>query len=226
SSEFHLRNTNTTGPEDQIVALGEKGDRPFAGDFDGDGRSDAGVFHGATGDFFIRIASTGAIVHVVGGEGNDVPIAGDWDGDGFDTLGLFRAGGRTGVAFFLTNTRIENGAPDFDIVVPVGQPGDLPLAGDWNNDGLHTVGFYRPSTNTFFQADDITGATLQSFGFGVAGDLPLAGDWDGDGTDDVGVFRPSDRTMHLTRDLGATQVFVFELQTTGQIPLGGNWDGR
>ncbi|HUR81162.1 MAG TPA: SBBP repeat-containing protein, partial [Thermoanaerobaculia bacterium] len=47
SSEFHLRNTNTTGPEDQIVALGEKGDRPFAGDFDGDGRSDAGVFHGA-----------------------------------------------------------------------------------------------------------------------------------------------------------------------------------
>ncbi len=226
SNEFHLRNSNTTGPADQVVALGEPGDRPFAGDFDGDGLTDVGVFHGATGDFFIRIASTGAIVAAGGGEGNDIPIAGDWDGDGVDTLGLFRDGGRTGVAFFLTNAHIDQGGLNFDIFVPVGQPGDLPVAGDWNGDGLHTVGFYRPSTNTFFEADDITGATLQSFVFGVAGDLPLAGDWDGDGTDDVGVFRPSDRTMHLTRDFGASQVFVFELQTTGQIPLGGDWDGR
>jgi hypothetical protein len=225
-NQFQLRNSNTTGGADLIVPLGQRGDVPVVGDWDGDGVTDVGVFRGSTSESFLRVAS-GAVFTLLGGNQNDLPIAGDWDGDGFDTLGFFRDGGRVGQSFFLTNTRVQDSVnPDFDIIVAAGQPGDLPVAGDWNDDGRDTVGFYRPSTTTFFLIDDFSAGVARSFLFGVAGDLPLAGDWNGDGVDDVGVFHPSVSTMQLTIDFGVTPTFVFELQATGDAPLGGNWDGR
>lgn len=225
-SEFQLRNANTTGGADLVVPLGQPGDLPVVGDWDGDGVTDAGVFRPEQGEFILLLGS-GAVVTVAGGNQGELPLAGDWDGDGFDTLGLFRPAGRKGQAFFLTNTRVEASSnPDFDIFVPGGEPGDLPLGGDWDGDGRDTVGFYRPSATTFFQIDDFTAGVARSFLFGAPGDLPMAGDWDGDGTDDAGVFRPSDRTMRLTIDLGLTTVLVFELQAPGDSPVAGNWDGN
>lgn len=88
------------------------------------------------------------------------------------------------------------------------------------------MGFYRPTTNTFFLIDDFAAGVSRSFVFGIAGDVPVAGDWDGNGIDDVGVFRPSDRTMHLTPAPGTTPPTVFELKAEGDSPVGGNWDGQ
>ncbi|HYI12644.1 MAG TPA: SBBP repeat-containing protein [Thermoanaerobaculia bacterium] len=225
-SEFQLRNSNTTGGADLVVPFGRPGDLPVVGDWDGDGVTDAGVFRQDPGEFVLRLGS-GAVVTIIAGNLGELPLAGDWDGDGFDTLGLYRPAGRDGQAFFLTNTHVEDSiSPDFDIFVPGGQLGDLPLGGDWDGDGLDTVAFFRPSTTTFFQIDDFTAGVARSFVFGAPGDLPLAGDWEGNGTDDVGVFRPSDRTMRLTLDFGVTTALVFELQAPGDVPVGGNWDGN
>jgi hypothetical protein len=225
-SDFHLRNSNTTGGADLVVPFGRPGDLPVVGDWDGDGVTDAGVFRPDPGEFVLRLGS-GAVVTIIAGNVGELPLAGDWDEDGFDTLGLYRPAGRDGQAFFLTNTHVQDStSPDFDIVVPGGQLGDLPLGGDWDGDGLDTVAFFRPSTTTFFQIDDFTAGVARSFVFGAAGDLPLAGDWEGNGTDDVGVFRPSDRTMRLTLDFGVTTALVFELQAPGDSPVGGNWDGN
>jgi hypothetical protein len=225
-NEFQLRNANTTGGADLVVPLGEPGDLPVVGDWDGDGVTDVGVYRPSRGEFHLQLGS-GAVVIVIGGNEADLPVAGDWDGDGFDTVGFLRNDGKLGQSFFLTNTRVEaSPTPDFDIIVAAGQSGDLPLAGDWDGDKADTVGFFRPSTTTFFEINDFAAGVATSFVFGDAGDLPLAGDWDGNGTDDVGVFRPSDRTMRLTTDSGATAVFVFELQATGDVPVGGNWDGQ
>lgn len=225
-NEFQLRNANTTGGADLVVPLGEPGDLPVAGDWDGDGATDVGVFRPARSEFHLRLGS-GDVVIVRGGNQGDLPVAGDWDGDGFDTLGLFRNGGRAGQSFFLTNTHVQDSDnPDFDIVVAAGQPGDLPLAGDWDDNGLDTVGFFRPSAATFFEINDFAAGVDTVFLFGADGDLPLAGDWDGNGTDDVGVFRPSNRTMRLTTDFGETTAFVFELEAPGDTPVGGNWDGQ
>lgn len=225
-NEFQLRNSNTTGGADLVVPHGEPGDLPVVGDWDGDGVTDVGVYRPSRGEFHLRLGS-GVVVIVIGGNEADLPVAGDWDGDGFDTVGFLRNDAKLGQSFFLTNTRVEaSPAPDFDIIVAAGQAGDLPLGGDWNGDGLDTVGFFRPSTRTFFQINDFAAGVATSFVFGVVGDLPLAGDWDGNGSDDVGVFRPSDETMHLTTDSGATVGFVFELQAPGDAPVGGNWDGQ
>lgn len=72
--------------------------------------------------------------------------------------------------------------------VPFGQVGDVPLACDWNGDGVSTLGVFRQGV--FFVTDVPGGGTAeQVFAFGQAGDQPVCGDWDGNGTETVGVFR-------------------------------------
>lgn len=226
-NDFHLRNANTTGGADLVVPFGEPGDLPVVGDWDADGVTDLGVFRPDGGAFLLRFASGSVAVVRSPAAAGDLPVAGDWDGDGFDTPGFYRNSGRAGSAFFLTNARVEDGtSPDFDLFVPAGEAGDLPLAGDWDGDDVDTVGFYRPSTTTFFQIDDFTAGVARTFVFGAPGDLPLAGDWDGNGFDEIGAFRPSDRTMHLVLAPGQTAPFSFELQAPGDTPVAGNWDGQ
>ncbi|MET7470691.1 VCBS repeat-containing protein, partial [Micromonospora sp. NPDC005599] len=77
---------------------------------------------------------------------------------------------------------------------------DVPISGDWNNDGIDTVGVFRPSNSTFYLRDTNSGDATRifKFGHGPSGDIPVAGDWNNDGYDSVGVFRPSNSTWYLT----------------------------
>jgi hypothetical protein len=76
-----------------------------------------------------------------------------------------------------------------DLVVEFGQPGDLPVVGDWTGDGISKLGVYRNGqfildTNNNRQID----AADKVFALGHAGDKPVSGDWNGDGVDEVGVY--------------------------------------
>jgi len=55
---FLLRNTNEAGEPDLKVALGQKGDLPVAGDWDGDGLATVGVYRPSEGKFYLRNAHT------------------------------------------------------------------------------------------------------------------------------------------------------------------------
>jgi lysyl endopeptidase len=58
-----------------------------------------------------------------------------------------------------------------------GVPGDAPLVGDWDGDGIDTVGIYR--NNEFYLRNNNTaGPADVSLIYGVPGDAPLVGDWD------------------------------------------------
>jgi hypothetical protein len=65
---------------------------------------------------------------------------------------------------------------------------DVPVVGDWNNDGTDTLGFFRRGiwhlTNFFDR-----GFADATFGFGHPTDIPVVGDWNNDGTDTLGVVR-------------------------------------
>ncbi|HEX6641608.1 MAG TPA: SBBP repeat-containing protein [Thermoanaerobaculia bacterium] len=229
TNDFRLRNSNTAGVADTIVPFaGEADDLPIAGDFDGDDHTDVGVFRPSTGQFIIRRQPQNEVVAVTFvGEPGDRPVIGDWDGDGFDTLGVFRDNGAFPPVFFLTNSRVTDGAFfKVELQFFAGQEGDVPLAGDWNGDGVDSFGFYHPSTSKFFLVDNIfTGVATRAFAFGNVGDLPFAGDWDGDDIDTVGVFRTSGRSMHLTDDFGASEL-AFHYHELGELPVAGNWDGH
>ena len=67
------------------------------------------------------------------------------------------------------------------------------MVGDWNGDGIDTVGVFRPSTGQWLLTNSLninnsTPPIDLTFNFGSAGDTPVAGDWDGDGRDSIGVF--------------------------------------
>lgn len=225
--EFRLRQSNTSGNADIVVKFGQDGDLPITGDWDGDGDTDVGVFRPATGQFLLRqLVRFHPITVTVTflGEPGDLPVIGDWDGDGVDTFGVYRDNGATLPVFFLTNSTASDGAVlKVDQQVFVGEPGDLPLSGDFDGDGRDTLAVYRPTNALFFIVNEAGGLGL-GFRFGRIGDLPFTGDWNGDGRDSVGVFRPTDKTMHLTNFFNFFFEFSFSYPELGDTPVSGNWE--
>ena len=56
-----------------------------------------------------------------------------------------------------------------------GQPGDQPVAGDWNGDGIDTIGVYRPSTGQFLLRNSNTNGIPEDF-VPLLAVIPLYGD--------------------------------------------------
>ena len=85
-----------------------------------------------------------------------------------------------------------------------GAPGCVGVAGDWDGDGIDTVGLHRESTGlVYFRDSNSTGVADNEFIYGDPGDKIVAGDWDGDGDDSVGVYRPSEGEFFLKNDNAA-----------------------
>ncbi|QUW01564.1 IPT/TIG domain-containing protein [Chloracidobacterium sp. MS 40/45] len=212
---FLLRQSNTAGLPDIAVPLGQPGDQPVVGDWDGDGKTTVALFR--AGQFLIRNenAVSAPVTTVAFGQAGDIPVAGDWTGRGFDSVGVFRRG-----VFLLRNTN-TSGAPD--IIINYGLPTDLPVVGDWDGDRRTTVGAFRPSTGFFFlRNDNSSGNADLSFFYGLANDLPVAGDWDGDGVTTVGIFRAGTFFLRNTNTAGFADVAAGFGQA-GDVPLAGRW---
>ncbi len=108
-----------------------------------------------------------------------------------------------------------------------GNPLDMPYAGDWNCDGVTTLGLYRVSTGFLFLRNSNTqGIADINIYYGNPGDLPIAGDWNGNGCETVGIFRPSEGRFYLrnsnTQGVGDLSL---EFGQAGDVPVAGDWDG-
>jgi hypothetical protein len=150
---------------------------------------DVGVVDTATGVWYLRPHTGGAVTSFFYGNPNDAPFMGDWDCDGIATPGLYRV---TDGFAYLRNSNTQGIA---DIRFFFGNPGDVPVAGDFNGDGCDTLSIYRPSEQRFYvinrlgQNEGGLGAADFDFDFGNPGDQPFVGDLDGDGVDEVGLHR-------------------------------------
>lgn len=119
--------------------------------------------------------------------------------------------------------------PNADIQEPFGWKGDLPLACDWNGDGVDTGGVYRASTGMFYFRNTFSQASpLFQVNLGRAGDLPVCGDWDGNGTQTPGVYDPSTSRFYLmntTVRTASTPIIQVLLGDHGFQPVAGDWNG-
>jgi tripartite motif-containing protein 71 len=138
-----------------------------------------------------------------------------------DTVGVWRPSART---FFLRNSNTTGVA---DITVDLSAwalSGDKPMVGDWNGDGVDTVGVYR-SGQFLLRESNTPGFPDYSVVLGIAGDVPIVGDWDGDGKDGVGVFRPSNGLIYLKNQLtSGVADYTMVLGSPGDKGLGGDWN--
>ncbi len=186
--------------------FGNPGDVPFMGDWDGNGTATPGLYRQSDGFVYVRDSNTEGVAdsEFFFGNPGDWPLVGDFDGDGKDSVSIYR---ESEARVYVVNRLGEDGgglgAADFDFLF--GNPGDVPFVGDFNGDGIDTVGLYRQSTGFAYFRDSLTtGVADFEFFYGDPGDVILAGDWDGDGDDTVAVYRPSDGKVYVNLENAAT----------------------
>lgn len=110
-----------------------------------------------------------------------------------------------------------------DTYIIFGNPGDYPLAGDWNGDGADSVGIYR-SGAFYLRNTNSTGFADIVLTFGNPGDQPIAGDWNGDGVDTIGVYRNGTFLLRNSNTAGPPDL-VFTLGNPGDVGIAGDWNG-
>lgn len=105
------------------------------------------------------------------------------------------------------------------------------ISGDWNRDGIDTMGLYNPNTGEVFLAPShsfpLNAAVRFTFGATGQGYIALVGDWDNDGQDTIGLYDPVSGTFFLknANSYGeADIIFQFGAGGLGFIPVAGDYD--
>jgi hypothetical protein len=215
------------GTEDGNVVsfyFGNPGDFPLMGDWDCDGDDTPGMYRQSDGFAYLRESNSQGVAEIrfFFGDPGDIPIAGDFDGDGCDTVSIYRPSeGRVFIINELGGDGGSLGAAEFAYYF--GNPGDKPFVGDFDGDGIETIGLHRESTGfVYFRDTHSSGVADGQFFFGIPADRLVAGDWDLDGIDSPAVYRPSTTTFYLrhTNTQGyADQLFTFGNRTW--LPVAG-----
>ena len=201
---------------------GNPGDTPFMGDWDCDGVDTPGLYRRSDGFVYLRNANTAGVADVsfFFGDPGDVPVAGDFDGDGCDTVSIYRPS----QARFYVIDRLGSGSAGLgsaERMVTFGDPGDRPLAADFDGDGVDDLGVHRPSDGRIFYKP---GAGTLSYLFGNPGDVVVAGDWTGDGAASAAAFRGSSGEFLLRhRNRAGTSDHTFEYGNALLAPVAGRF---
>lgn len=196
--------------------LGHEGDRPVTGDWDGDGKTDIGIFGPEwLGDIRAIAAEPGLpdVENLPSGQFKNVPPEPEEATVGWRTLKRTSEG------------RLR--ADLIDHVFQYGSAGDQPVAGDFNGDGVSTIGVFRDGTwyldidgNGHWSPGDVTAE------FGQSGDLAVVGDFDGDGVSQLGVYRGGTWYLDTNHNhMLDAQDKVFELGGPHDRPAVGDFDG-
>ncbi|HYP25476.1 MAG TPA: matrixin family metalloprotease [Blastocatellia bacterium] len=133
------------------------------------------------------------------------------------TTGVFRP---TNGSLFLKNSNSTGFA---DLLLTYGIAGDYPVAGDWNGDGVDTIGVYR-NGSFFLRNSNTNGVADMVIAFGTPGDQPVVGDWNGDGIDTIGVYRNGTFMLRNSNTAGQAEI-VITLGVPGDVGIAGDWNG-
>ncbi len=113
-----------------------------------------------------------------------------------------------------------------------GNPGDFPIMGDWDCDGIETVGLYRQSDGyVYLRNSNTQGNAHIRFYFGNPGDVPLAGDFNGDGCDTISIYRQTEGRVYVINRLGANDgglgaaEYAYYFGNPGDKPFTGDFNG-
>lgn len=182
-------------------------------DFDGDRKTDIGIFRPSNGQWWHLRSSDSASRAVQFGTSTDVRVPADYTGDGKVDIAFWRPS--TGQWFII---RSEDGS---FYAFPFGANGDIPAPGDFDRDGRADAAVYRPSNGGWYILLATGGTIAQQFG--IAEDKPVVADYDGDGKDDIAVFRPSSAQWWISKSSGG--VLSAQFGAAGDKTVQGDYTG-
>jgi hypothetical protein len=118
-------NDGGLGAAENSFLFGNTGDKPFVGDFDGDGTDTIGLHRASTGFVYFRNTNTSGNAHdqFFFGDPQDRFVAGDWIATGEDYPGVYRPSNRT---VYLKYANTQGTA---DEQYQFGNSGYIPVAG-------------------------------------------------------------------------------------------------
>ena len=229
---------NESGFSNEVLYTPAPGSQPPPG-ADQTSNYSIGVFRPSIGAWYLdvdmsgRWSGCGTDGCYTFGTSGDLPVTGDWNNDGFTEIGVFRPS--TGDWFLDLSSNDRWDSRSVDGCYTFGIRGDLPVTGDWNNDGFTEIGVFRPSAGIWFL--DRNGnmrwdgcAVDRCYQFGINGDVPVSGDWSHDGVTKIGVYRPSSGMWFLDFNGngnwdGCTVDRCYQFGgAQGDVPVSGDWN--
>lgn len=188
---------------------------PF--DFDGDGKTDIGIFRSSAAEWWISRSGDNGLFATQFGATTDAIVPADYTGDGKTDIAFWRPS--SGDWFVLRSE-------DFSYFsFPFGANGDVPVSGDYDADGKADSAVFRPSNATWYIRRSTDGqATIQQFG--AAGDIPVAADYDGDGRVDLAIFRPTLGQWWINRSTAGVIATTFGDASVKPVPGDYTGDGK
>jgi glucose/arabinose dehydrogenase len=184
--------------------------QPASVDFDGDGKSDIGIYRDGT--WFILRSSDGGMRATGWGLPQDIRVFQDYDGDGEADIAVYRDG-----IWYVV--RSSDGG-----VTTTGWGGllaDVPVPGDYDGDGKADIAVYRNGTWFIIRSSD-GGFTIAGWG-GSPQDIAVPADYDGDGKIDLAVYRGG--LWFIRRSSDGVQATVSWGGLAQDIVVPGDYDG-
>ena len=127
SGQWYERQQYPVSQTETSFVLGQAGDVPLVGDWDGNGSKTPGVFRPSTTEWFLSNSPNGSTMdyHLTFATFSDIPVVGNWDGVGGDSIGVYRASNNT---WYLSNS---NTSPVAATTYQYGSSGNAAAVGNW-----------------------------------------------------------------------------------------------
>jgi subtilisin family serine protease len=183
-------------------------------DFDGDGKTDIGVFRPANGTWYLQNSGNASNNFQQFGLGTDLLAPGDFDGDNKADAGIFRTS---------TSEWFISKSTGGTIITTFGAAGDVPAAADYDGDGRMDVAIYRPSNGQWW-IQRSSNNSVYAFEFGTSADKPVQGDFTGDGKADAAFFRPANGNWYVLRSED-NSFYAVPFGQLGDEAAPGDYDG-